>query len=173
MIDRSLTIVGVLRWCFMKRRVFRVAIAVLGLVICLVAFRLGLSSRTIPYCNVARNGEWFDNTSIRVRATLILGSDGMYVFEDCDPVEALASLVEFEDTSTGSGRNYINEVLLTGDKAQVRKVDAIIEGRFDAKFSLGCWGPKYHIAATKIELMSAITDYNPGPVGETPLRIRH
>jgi len=41
-----------------------------------------------PYREVARNGEWYHHKIIRVRAMLIFGSGGMYVFEDCDPVYA-------------------------------------------------------------------------------------
>ena len=73
----------------------------------------------------------------------------------------------------GSGRNYVDEILVTGEQATVKKVEAVIEGRFDAKASTGCWRPKHHIAATKIELLSAVTDYNPAPTDETPLRTRH
>ena len=158
----------------MRRLVFGVVVAVFAFVIGLGAFLLWRSSQTpLPYCEVARNGEWYHNTIIRVRATLIFGSGGMYVYEDCDPVEALASMVEFEGTSGASSFNYVNEVLVTGEEAQVKKVDAIIEGRFDAKASTGCFRPKYHIAATKIELISAAPDYNPGRTGDTLQRTRH
>ena len=160
----------------MRRLLCKLASAVLVFAIGLGNFLPWQSSQTLPYCQVARNSEWYHNRFIRVKARLILGSGGMYVYEDCDPVEALASMVELENESGASARNYVGEVLVTGDRPTVKKVDAIIEGHFDGKFSLGCWGPKYHIAASKIELVSAITDYEAGAAegtGEIPQRTRH
>jgi hypothetical protein len=157
----------------MRRLVFTAAVALFAFTIGVGAFLLWRSSQTLPYCEVARNGEWYHNKIIRVRATLIFGSGGMYVYEDCDPVEAFASMVELDGTISARGHNYVNEVLVTGNRAPVRKVDAVIEGRFDAKASTGCWRPKYHIAATKIQLLSAVTDYHPTSADETPLRARH
>ena len=153
----------------MRGIVFRVAVAACGFAMCFGAFALGLRQRTLPYCQVARNGEWYDKNTVRVRATLFFASDGMYVFEDCDPLEALGSLVEFENTDEDSGRKYVDEVLVD---TRVLKAEAIIEGRFDAHYSPGCWLPKYRIAASKIELVSAVSDYNPEPVG-IPRRMKH
>jgi hypothetical protein len=157
----------------MRRVILSVAAVVIGFVVGVGASRLWWSSQTLPYCEVARNAEWYHNRMVRVKARLIFGSGGMYVFEECNPVEALASKVELKGASGTGGRGYVDEVLVSGEKPQVKKVDAIIEGRFNAKFSKGCWGPKYHIAATKIELMSAVTDFKPVPRDETSRRTRH
>ncbi len=95
----------------------------------------------------------------------------MTIYEDCDPVEALASWVEFED---GNRPGYVNDLLLS-DPTQTKTADAIVEGEFDAKFSLGCYGPKFRIIASKVELTSPVQDYVP-PVseGEGPaLRLKH
>ena len=110
----------------------------------------------LPYCEVARNPELHHGKVIRVRATLSLGSDGMYVIEDCDPVSALASLVELEgsEPSEPKARNYVAEMLTDQTEFEVKKLDTIIVGRFDGKFSKGCWRPKYRIAATSIEKVS-------------------
>jgi hypothetical protein len=114
------------------------------------------SLQPLPYCEVARNPRLYHGKVISVRATLSIGSDGMYVFEECDPVSALASLVELED-SEGAGpkaRNYVEEMLTDQTEFQVKKIDSIIVGRFDGEFSKGCWLPKYRIAATSIERVS-------------------
>jgi hypothetical protein len=114
------------------------------------------SPQPLPYCEVARNPGLYHGKVISIRATLSFGSDGMYVFEKCDPVSALASLVELED-SEGAGpkaRNYVDEMLTDQTEFQVKKIDSIIVGRFDGEFSKGCWLPKYRIAATSIERVS-------------------
>ena len=110
----------------------------------------------LPYCEVARNPETYHGKVIRVRATLSFGSDGMYVFEDCDPVEALASLVELEGSEGVSSKahHYVEEMLTDQTEVQVKKIDAIIIGRFDGENSTGCWAPKYRIAATNIQKVS-------------------
>jgi hypothetical protein len=110
----------------------------------------------LPYCEVARNPDLYHGKVIRVRANLSYGSDGMYVVEDCDPVSALASLVELEGSEhTGSkARSYVEEMLMAQTEFQAKKIDVVIVGRFDGEFSPGCWLPKYRIAATSIEQVS-------------------
>src|SRR5688572_27624283 len=90
----------------MKKLTIKVLIALLTFIIGVGAvmswFLLGKNPvkesgpQPLPYCEVARNPELYHGKVIRVRATLSFGSGGMYVVEDCDPVSALASLVELE-----------------------------------------------------------------------------
>jgi hypothetical protein len=128
---------------------------------------------TLPYCEVARNAQHFHGKMIRAKSTLIFGSDGMYVFEDCDPVSALASLVEFEGARTSRiTRSYTEEVLVSDSQDKIQKVDAVITGRFDAEFSRSCWAPAFRIAATEIEFVSPVTEFKP-PASESGLRTRH
>jgi hypothetical protein len=110
----------------------------------------------LPYCEVARNPDLYHGKVISVRATLSFGSGGMYVVEDCDPVSALASLVELEGSEGVSSKasNYVDEMLTDQTEFQVKKIDAIIVGRFDGENSRGCWAPKYRIAATSIQRVS-------------------
>jgi len=159
----------------MKHMVFRLAVALLAFTISVTTLVPLGPSRTLPYCEMARNAEQYHGRIIRVRATLIFGSDGVYVYEDCDPVSALASLVEFEG-STGdnpTARNYVEEVLVSGEKDGIKKVDAVVTGLFDGEFSRGCWGPQFHISATNIELMSPVSDYRPTTSNDEELRTRH
>ncbi len=69
----------------------------------------------------------------------------------------------------------MEELLVSGDKDKIKQAEAVIVGRFDGEFSTGCWGPAFKIAATKIELISPVSDYAPVPVpsGDVPLRTRH
>ena len=127
----------------------------------------------LPYCEIARNAERYDGETIRARATLIFGSDGMYVFEDCDPVSALASLVEFDGSDASRlRRSYVDEILVSGKEARINKVEAVITGRFDAKFSPGCWAPAFRIVVTEIQFMSSVTEYEPRGL-DSSSRTRH
>lgn len=97
----------------------------------------------------------------------------MYVYEDCDPVEALAATVELDGDQSGSGIGYVDEILVSGTRSQVKVADAIIEGEFDAHFSTGCWGPKYHISARKIQLLTPVHDYEPPQTNDEGMRVKH
>ena len=158
---------------FMKRLSLRLAAALIAFAIGLAAFAVWRSPRTVAYCEVARNAEKHHNQIVRVKATIIFGSGGMYIFEDCDPVEALASLVEMDRADYSDTRGYVQELLLGTKDSSLKKVEAVIEGRFNAEFSTGCWGPKYHIAASKVELLTPISHYTPPQIGEDGLRTKH
>lgn len=127
----------------------------------------------LPYCAIARNAESYNGKTIRTRATLIFGEGRMYVYEDCDPVSALASAVEFEGSPEKQlTRNYVEELLVEGSPERINKVEAIITGRFNGEYSRGCWGPAFHIAAVEIQLLSPVIAYQPQAADSTS-RIRH
>jgi hypothetical protein len=128
-----------------------------------------------PYCEIARNAASYHGKTVRAKARLILGSGGgMYVFENCDPVSALASLVELEGAETNRLKgNYVEEVLVAKNQENVSEVDAIISGRFNGEFSRGCWAPAFHIAATEIEFISPLTKYEVSAISDYPMRTKH
>lgn len=136
---------------------------------------LWVRARVLPYCQVAKNADAYHMKFIRVKAKLHFGSYGTYIYEDCDPVEALAASVLLEGGETPTfGIGYVNEALVTRP-SQTKTADAIIEGEFNAKATLGCWAPKFRIVASKIELTSPVEDYVP-PVSESEgpvLRLKH
>ena len=68
--------------------------------------------------------------------------------------------VEMNDATITDKGHELDRFLDAPDSAH-KKFNVIIEGRFDAKFSMGCFGPKYHIAATKVELLTPTTNYFP------------
>jgi len=102
--------------------------------------------------------------NVRVKARVSFGTQGMYVYEDCDPVEALASAVEYE-----------GDLPLRGiADPPVRVADAIIEGEFNAHYTRGCWSPKFKIIARKIEVTSPVQSYVPlGIYNEDGMRLKH
>ena len=130
------------------------------------------SLEPLPYCQVARNAEWYHNNEILVNARIYVDESGVYVFEDCDPEEALAAGVVVADAHPLIGPAYVEKLLLTGDKP-LKTAQALIRGRFDAYASTGCWAPKFQIHAEHIELLSALTDDTTLPTEETPTRIKH
>ena len=130
------------------------------------------SPRTVPYCEVARGGERYHNKIVRVKATLFLGSSYVYIYEDCDQVEALASQVDVSGADEIDIDGEANQ-LLVPVQASFQKVPAIVEGRFNAKFSLGCYGPKYRIVASKVELLSPVSDATSPWFNEEGLRLKH
>ena len=145
-----------------------VAVALIfGVAVGLASSDLWLRARTLSYCTVADNAEWYHGRVVRVKAKVYFGSGGMRVYEDCDPTEALAASVEIE------GPTRIAMRYVTGQEPQLKVADAIIEGEFDAHASPGCWSPKFHIAATRIQLISSVTDYVPPENYSLSRRVKH
>ncbi len=158
----------------MRRIILSFAVALCAFAAGLTSTKIWQSYSTLPYCEVARNAEHYHGKIIRVRATLNFGADGLYVYEDCDPVSALASAVQLQDPKDVQNSIYV-EVLLSGNKDKIKKAEAIILGHFDGEFSIGCWGPAFRIAASKIELVSPVSDYAQisSPSEGIQLRMRH
>jgi len=150
----------------MNRAMVKVMAALLTFIVGVAAAALWLVNRSspkvdttpapLPYCEVARNPGQYHGQVIRVRATLSFGSGGMYIVEDCDPVSSLSSLVEIDGSGDAfpKARNYVDEMLTDQTEVQIRKVNAIITGRFNGEFSNGCHLPAYHIAAQNIQVVS-------------------
>ena len=154
------------------KRLIRVACVVIALVLSWAWSFLWQSPRTLPYCEVARNSERFHNKIVRVKATLFLGSDVVYIYEDCDPVEALASRVDVSGADELDTDGEANQLLVPAQHS-LQKVEAIVEGRFNAKFSRGCYGPKYRIVASEVELLTPLSDATPPLFNEEGLRLKH
>jgi len=123
---------------------------VFGVGVGLSSSELWLRASVLPYCKVAKDADAYHMRSIRVKAKVHFEREGMYIFEDCDPNEALAASVEFEDGPI-LGPVYEND---SNRPVQTNTAEAIVEGEFDAKASPGCFGPKFHITASKVELIS-------------------
>ena len=159
----------------MRKLILIIVAIVIGTSVGLQSSAFWLRVRTLPYCRVANNAESYHMRFVRVKAKVHIGIGGMYIYEDCDPVEALVASVEFGGGRMASGNDYVNELLLSGESSSEKVADAIIEGKFDAHASPGCWAPKFRIAAQKIELTSSISDYvPPAGDGEGPaLRVKH
>src|SRR6185436_7057398 len=98
---------------------------------------------------------------------------GIYLYEDCDPTAALVSLVELDGAPPAfQGPSYVEDVLVESH-SEMKEAEAIITGRFDGKYSMGCWSPSFHIAAIRIELVSPLTDVPVNPSSQPGLRTKH
>lgn len=149
-----------------------IAAIVIACVLSMTVSFFSESPRTVPYCDVTRNGEEYHNKIVRVKATLFLSSESVYIYEDCDPVEALAARVDI------SGADEIDidgeaDQLKVPAQDSLKKVEALVQGRFNAKFSSGCWGPKYRIMASKVELLSPVSEVASPWFSEEGLRLKH
>jgi hypothetical protein len=94
------------------------------------------------------------------------------VYEDCDPVEALAAAVENNGEQPLIGPAYVDNLLLS-DGPKMQTAQALIKGRFDAHASTGCWAPKFRIYAERVELLTSLTNYNPPQTDGVPTRTKH
>ena len=130
-------------------------------------------SGPLPYCEVARNAEAYHDQEILVKARIFVDDSGVSVYEDCDPVEALAAGVAIEGNSVPNGFGSVDHLRLFDEKPNTQTADALIRGRFDAYASSGCYGPKFRIYAENIELLSSLTDHVPPQTEGPSLRLKH
>jgi hypothetical protein len=165
----------------MKRWLLRFGVAIATFTLgCLVYFLSGPVQivywkifGALPYCDVARNAEQYHDRDLVIKARLIFDGSGIYVYEDCDPTEALAASVVLAGNHPLIGREYVEKLLVSGEQTQLKTAEAIIEGRFDGEATTGCWAPKFRIDAKKIELISPVTDYSPPVIEDEGLRLKH
>jgi hypothetical protein len=127
----------------------------------------------LSYCEVAQNAGWYHNTHVIVRARIIFDESGVYVYEDCDPVEALAASVVLDGNHPLIGPEYVEKLLVQGEQRNLKTAYAVIVGVFDAEASTGCWAPKFRIDAKNIEIVSPVTDYTPAVLSYEGLRLKH
>jgi hypothetical protein len=143
----------------MRKLIALVAALVFGVGSGLGSSEFWSRTRVQPFCKVAKNADAYHMSFIRVKAKVHFGRNGMMIYEDCDPVEALAAWVEFKDGPVlGPNRDpdYVNDYYLLSKLGQTKTADAIVEGKFDATASPGSWGPKFRIVASEVELISPV-----------------
>ena len=155
----------------MRKLIAIILAALFGLGAGLGSSNLRLRVATMPYCMVARNAELYHGRFIRVRAKVFLGSGVITVYEDCDPTEALAVYVNFDEASLEPSGHWGS--LFTDVNSNTKVADAIIEGQFNARQSTGCYGPKFGINARNVELISEFRDYVPPDAHGEVRRVKH
>lgn len=135
--------------------------------------------RVLPYCELAQNAQRYHGSTVRVRAHVSGESPTIYTIyqSECDPVEALASVVEVAHAagSDADSQELWERLSAPQDEGTMRKAEVVLSGRFDSQFSTGCWGPKFRLSDVEIERVISISE-TPLPLSdpdEVPLRIRH
>lgn len=130
---------------------------VLGVVINLTWFEI--SPPTVTLCDLAHHPDWYSGKVIRVEALARGIYEGIYIVDgSCDSWDAAAGV--------GIDRGYKLspdvEAFINDSRPQIRKACIIVTGRFDPNASMGCFGPRFGIDATSIELKSSVT-FEPFP----------
>lgn len=130
---------------------------VMGVVINLIWFEI--SPPTVTLCDLARYPDWYDGKVVRVEAPAFGIYEGIIIIdESCNSPDAWAGVGIDRDYGQGSDA----EAFINDSRPQIRKARIIVTGRFDPSASMGCFGPRFGIDATNIELKSAIT-FEPFP----------
>ncbi|HKU78099.1 MAG TPA: hypothetical protein VJR02_29555 [Pyrinomonadaceae bacterium] len=134
----------------MRKFISIVVALVVGVSAGLGSSEMWVCARVLPYCTVAKNADAYHLRFVRVKATVEFRDDGATIYQDCDSDEALGTFIDFED----GAQPAVSTGLIFSDTSQIKTVDAIVEGEFESDFSLGCYGPKFVIRASKFEVTS-------------------
>ena len=134
----------------MRKFISTVVALVVGVSAGLGSSAIWVRARVLPYCTVAKNADAYHLRFVRLKAKVDFRDDGATIYEDCDPDDALGTFIEFEE----GAQPAVSTGLIFSDRSQIKTVDAIIEGEFESNFTLGCFGPKFRIRASKLEVTS-------------------
>lgn len=115
----------------------------------------------VTLCDLARHPDWYHQRVVRVTAQSVSLFESLVIYDaGCGSGDAGAVIVRDED--------YLPtpevHAFLVDPAPRTRKADILVVGRFKMDASMGCFGPRFGITATEIELKSQIT--------EEPLRTR-
>ena len=140
----------------MRRFTLPIIFAVLtfasGLGVTLLSYRF--VPPAISLCELAQHPEWYDQKVVRVEASASGIYEGVVISEDrCEAQDAQA--VVMQDESFKPSPEV--ESFLVSPNREVRKARVLVVGRFDQNATMGCFGPRFGIRATSVELKSSVT----------------
>lgn len=147
----------------MKRFIFKLTVFLGKVTFLLLTFVIGIASTilmsevsppTVTLCHIAQNPTWYNGRTVRVEADA-RSVYGWVVIADetCRSAEAWAGVSPVENYKPSGD---VQQFFIESD-SEIYKARVSVTGRFDAKASMGCFGPKFGIDATSVELKSAIT----------------
>jgi hypothetical protein len=135
----------------------------LSSILALLTFAMGVGCTLLSYnfippavslCDLARHPEWYDQKVVRVTgsASALYGS---VVISDtkCEAEGAWAAVILDEKHKVAPDVG----AFLTGEAPEVRKAEIRVMGRFDQDATPGCFGPRFGIRVTSVELESPVT----------------
>lgn len=112
---------------------------------------------TVTLCQLARNPAWYQGRVVKVEAD----GQGGGLFADSILIEdtSCPSLDAWSSVSLAENVEPVAETrqLFTKSDSDYFKARVVVTGRFDPNKAAGCYGPKFGLEATKVELKSKIT----------------
>ncbi len=108
----------------------------------------------VSLCELARHPDWYNGRIVRVAAparnfyerTIILD-------EGCNLEDSWAVVIERE----GYLSNPEARAFLAPSETWIKKADMVVTGRFDKDATPGCYGPKFGIDATEVEVKQPVS----------------
>lgn len=109
---------------------------------------------TVSLCALARHPQWYDQQVVRVTSSASALYGSVVISGAVCEVEGAWAAVRL-------GENYKVapevEAFLTSEAPEVRKAEILVVGRFDQAATPGCYGPRFGIRATSVELKSPVS----------------
>src|SRR5882762_780615 len=131
---------------------FAVLTFALGVGLTLLSYRF--FPPTVSLCELARHPEWYDQAVVRVNASASGIYEGLIISETgCEAEDAWAVVSRDESYTPGP---EVESFLISSNR-EIRKADVLLVGRFDRNATMGCFGPRFGIRVTSVELKSPVT----------------
>jgi hypothetical protein len=128
--------------------------------------------RKVSLCMLARDPAAYHGKTIRVEALGSVISSALYpekdlvVFEPgCEESDAWAAI----DLDRDQKLSAEVDQFMNSPTVEIRDAKVVVEGRFDQKFSLGCFSPRFRIRGATVRLVSQVTSK---PLPQRPAETR-
>lgn len=107
---------------------------------------------TVSLCQLARNPGWYNGKLVRVEASAMEIYGAVTIWdESCKGIGAGAVVMEDESFQPSAEVASFLSPTLMGREAEV-----LVIGRFDQNATMGCFGPRFGIHTSSIELRSPV-----------------
>lgn len=98
--------------------------------------------------------EWYDGKLVGVEARASVDYGAVTIFDDSCKGSGVAAVVMRDESFQPSAKV---KSFLTESSRAIREAKVLVTGRFDRNAPMGCFGPRFGIHASSIELRSPVT----------------
>lgn len=143
-----------------KRLLYRLLVGVMAFAVGLSFAALWKAHRPMSLCELEANPEAYAGKTIRFRGIVDRSRDIITACSFCSANIAAAVTIELTPEEAAKFSLPENSYTREAVNNESYAMDAVIVGKLDPYFSLGCFTPKYHIKNAKIERVIAVKQFS-------------
>ena len=107
----------------------------------------------VSLCQLARHPDWYDGKLVRVEAAGSQYYGAVIISDDSCRADDAWAVVMLDESFQASPDL---QVFLTDSRSETRKAQVLVTGRFNQNGTRGCYGPRFGIRGSDVELKSPV-----------------